>query len=299
MSKKVLIIINPCSGTKKANKYLTDIVNTFTVNGYVSTVLTTTKRGDGTIYAKNYAKRMDLIVCIGGDGTFNEVVAGVMASGVRVPIGYIPAGSTNDFATSLHLSKGILAAAKDIVQGEPVALDIGDFNGRIFSYVASFGAFTKTSYATPQNVKNALGHLAYILEGINSITSIKAEHMIIEADGKRFEDDYIFGAISNSTSVGGVLNLKPELVDMSDGEFEMLLVKKPADVVELGFMIRMITSQTYEEPLITFVNGKNFTIHANAETSWSLDGEYQEGCEEITVENLHNAIDLVMNGKRK
>ena len=146
--------MNPCSGTKKANKYLTDIVNIFTVNDYVSTVLTTTKRGDGRIYAKNYAKKMDLIVCIGGDGTFNEVVSGVIQSGVRVPIGYIPAGSTNDFANSLHLSKGIVKAAHDIVQGEPVSLDIGTFNGRNFSYVASFGAFTKTSYATPQNVKN-------------------------------------------------------------------------------------------------------------------------------------------------
>ena len=153
MAEKVLIIMNPCSGTMKANKYLTDIVNIFTVNDYVSTVLTTTKRGDGRIYAKNYAKKVDLIVCIGGDGTFNEVVSGVIQS-------------------------------------------------RNFSYVASFGAFTKTSYATPQNVKNALGHLAYVLGGINSIASIRAEHMAFEVNGMKYEDDYIFGAISNSTSLG-------------------------------------------------------------------------------------------------
>ncbi len=299
MTKKVLIIMNPCSGTKKANKYLTDIVNIFTVNDYIPTVLTTTKRGDGRIYAKNYARKMDLIVCIGGDGTFNEVVSGVIQSGVRVPIGYIPAGSTNDFASSLHLSKNIVNAAKDIVQGKPVSLDIGSFNGRNFSYVASFGAFTKTSYATPQNVKNALGHLAYVLEGINSIASIRAEHMVIEVNGMKYEDDYIFGAISNSTSVGGILTLKPELVDMSDGEFELLLIKSPKDLVELGFIIHMLTTQNYESGMMTFINASEFSIHAEKTTSWTLDGEYQEGLEEIKVENLHNAIDLVMNGKRK
>lgn len=297
MAKKVLIIMNPCSGTKKANKYLTDIVNIFTVNDYVSTVLTTTKRGDGRIYAKNYAKKMDLIVCIGGDGTFNEVVSGVIQSGVRVPIGYIPAGSTNDFANSLHLSKGIVKAAHDIVQGEPVSLDIGTFNGRNFSYVASFGAFTKTSYATPQNVKNALGHLAYVLGGINSIASIRAEHMAFEVNGMKYEDDYIFGAISNSTSVGGILTLKPELVDMSDGEFELLLVKAPHDLVELGAIIHMLTTQNYEDEMITFINASEFNIHASKETSWTLDGEYQEGMEEIKVVNMHHAIDLIMNGK--
>ena len=163
MSKKALIIINPCSGTKRANKYLTDIVDIFTTADYVCTVLTTTKRGDGTLYAKKYASKMDLITAIGGDGTFNEVVSGVIQSGHRVPIGYIPAGSTNDFASSLEIPKNILAAARDVVNGEPVSFDVGSFNGRNFSYVASFGAFTKASYATPQNVKNALGHLAYIM----------------------------------------------------------------------------------------------------------------------------------------
>ena len=296
MTKKVLIIMNPCSGTKKANKYLTDIVHVFTVNDYIPTVLTTTKRGDGRLYARTYAKKVDLIVCIGGDGTFNEVVSGVIHSGVRVPIGYIPAGSTNDFANSLHLSKDIVKAASDIVQGEPVSFDIGMFNDRIFSYVASFGAFTKSSYATPQNVKNALGHLAYVLDGISSIASIRSEHMVLEINGMRYEDDYIFGAISNSTSVGGVLNLKPEMVDMSDGEFEVLLVKSPKDLVELASIVHLLTTQNYEDSMLTFINASEVIIHADQNTSWSLDGEYQEGVEEIKVVNMHQAIDLMMNG---
>ena len=163
--------------------------------------------------------------------------------------------------------------------------------------MASFGAFTKTSYATPQNVKNALGHLAYVLGGINSIASIRAEHMAFEVNGMKYEDDYIFGAISNSTSVGGILTLKPELVDMSDGEFELLLVKAPHDLVELGAIIHLLTTQNYEDEMITFINASEFNIHASKETSWTLDGEYQEGMEEIKVVNMHHAIDLIMNGK--
>ena len=183
-----------------------------------------------------------------------------------------------------------------MVNGEPVSFDVGSFNGRNFSYVASFGAFTKASYATPQNVKNALGHLAYILEGINSIASIRKEHMMIEADGQIYEDDYIFGAISNSTSLAGILTLNPKLVDMSDGRFELLLVKAPNDLIDLAEIVYMLNSQNYESNRLVFINGSEFKIHADKNTSWSLDGEYQEGCEEIEVKNLHHAIELMMAG---
>lgn len=293
--KKALIIMNPFAGTKRANKYLTDIIHTFTVEGYFTSVLTTTKRGDGAIYAMEQAGDFDLIVAIGGDGTFNEVVSGVIKSGNKVPIGYIPAGSTNDFASSLELSKNVVEAAKDIVQGEPVPLDIGEFNGRTFSYVASFGAFTKTSYDTPQNIKNALGHLAYILQGISSITSIRAEHMKIEADGVIYEGDYLFGAISNSTSMGGVLRISSELVDMSDGSFEMLLIKMPRDLLDLTEIIQMLMRQEFDlTDKIIFVNSKRFQIEASSDTAWSLDGEYQEGTEKIEIVNRQHAINLMV-----
>lgn len=291
---KVLIIINPCSGTKRANKYLTDIVSIFTMSGCVCTVLTTTRGGDGTVYARKYAEEMDLIIAIGGDGTFNEVVAGILESGKDVPVGYIPAGSTNDFANSLKLSKNILNAAKDISDGVPVAFDIGSFNGRNFSYVASFGAFTDASYGTPQNVKNALGHLAYILQGIKSMAAIRKEHMVIEADGKVYEGDYIFGAISNSTSLAGILTLNPEYVDMSDGKFELLLVKAPKDIIDLSEIVYMLTSQDYNSNNLVFINASEFTIHADKHTPWSLDGEFQEGCEKIKIKNHHKAIRLIM-----
>lgn len=295
MNKKNLIIMNPCSGKKKANKFLTDIVDAFTKDGYMNTVLTTLKQGDGTVYAKEYGADYDLITCIGGDGTFNEVVAGLLEGEIDVPIGYIPAGSTNDFASSLNLSSGIVKAAKDIVQGEAVPLDIGSFNGRKFSYIASFGAFTQTSYATSQNLKNMLGHLAYLLEGAVSITSIRPEHLKIEADGKTYEGDYIFGAISNSTSFGGVLKINPEYVDMSDGKFELLLVKAPKNPIDLTEIIYMLSNQDYNSNMLTFINADTFKIHANEKMAWSLDGEYQEGCQDIVIENLHHAVEVIIN----
>jgi len=158
--------------------------------------------------------------------------------------------------------------------------------------VASFGAFTQTSYATPQNIKNALGHLAYILEGVTSITSIKKEHISVEADGQIYEDDYIFGAVSNSTSLAGIITIKSEYVDMNDGFFELLLIKSPKNIIELTKIVNALTTQNYESDMLTFINAREFKIRASSDVPWSLDGEYQQGSEEIHIENLHNAIEI-------
>ncbi len=296
MNKKNLIIMNPCSGKKRANKFLTDIINLFTAYGYMTTVLMTTKQGDGTVYATKYAKDYDLVTCIGGDGTFNEVVAGLLEENIKVPIGYIPAGSTNDFAASLGISSDIMEAAVDIVKGKRVPIDVGSFNERKFSYVASFGAFTQTSYSTPQNIKNALGHVAYVLEGVASIPSIKKEHLkIVTADGSVYEDDYIFGAITNATSLGGVLVLDPHYVDMSDGKFELLLIKAPKTPIDVAEVVTMLSMQSYDSKLITFISSNKFEIHASESMDWSIDGEYQQGCKDIVIENIHNVVDVIIN----
>lgn len=299
MEKKILIIINPRSGTMRANKYLTEIVEIFVMQGYLPTALVTTQRGDGTEYVKKFGADHDLILCIGGDGTFNEVAAGLLESGLDIPLGYIPAGTTNDFANSLGMSKDVILNARNIAEGNTVPLDLGSFNGRPFSYIASFGAFTKASYATPQSIKNSLGHLAYILEGvkegINALTSLKPIHMSIEADGVPYEGDYLMGAVSNSTSIAGILTLRKEYVDMSDGLFELLLIEMPKDLLELTELLHMISMQNfYESNLITFVNAKEFHIRADKDLAWTLDGEYQEGAEDIVIRNLHHAIRLMM-----
>ena len=197
---------------------------------------------------------LDGIVAIGGDGTFNETVAGILESGTNVPVGYIPSGSTNDFANSLGLSTDPVEAAKNIAAGKIERFDVGSFNGRYFTYVASFGAFTRTSYSTPQNVKNTLGHTAYLLEGIQEISQLRPSHVRIELEGRVIEDDFLFGAISNSISVGGILTLDPKQVDMTDGKFELLLVRAPKDLLEVSECVVALQKQQYNCAMMTFVS---------------------------------------------
>ncbi len=291
--KKMLFIMNPCAGQRRANKYLAQIISIFNEADYQVTVCMTAASGDGIRIVKSLLPEHDLVVCAGGDGTLNEIISGVLSAGLDRPIGYIPCGSTNDFASSLKLSGNVLQAAKDIVQGSPIHYDVGQFNQRYFSYVASFGAFTKASYSTPQSVKNALGHLAYILEGIQELPQIRTTHMRVELADEVIEDDFIFGAISNSTSVGGILTLSPAQVDMRDGKFEILLVRVPKDPMELHECIVALRSQKYNCNMITFRSTPSLTVFPDPDMPWTLDGEKAEGQSVIQINNLHHAIALI------
>ena len=298
--KKAFIILNPQAGTKQANKSFVEILGIFNKGGYSTTVAITQKRGDGTDFVLKYGKAYDLIVAIGGDGTFNEVMDGVLTADLDVRIGYIPAGSTNDFGSSLGLTKDVVESAESIVDGSIHTLDVGDFNGRHFSYVASFGAFTKTSYSAPQNLKNTLGHLAYVLEGIKDIPSIKPLKLTIQSEYETYEGEYLFGAICNSTSVAGVLTLSEKIVDMADGKFEVMLIKKPNNVLELNQMLGALATQNFtNSPMITFFSSGNLEITADPDMPWTLDGEYQQGCEQIKIQNLHGAIQVMLNEKTR
>ena len=294
--KKLLFIMNPLAGQKRANRFLPDIISLYNRAGYDVTTYITGAPGDATRVAARLASETDLIVCCGGDGTLNETISGVLCRGVDVPIGYIPAGSTNDFATSLKLSTNIMQAAQDVLDGTPRAYDVGDFGGRYFSYVASFGAFTRTSYSTPQSVKNALGHTAYLLEGIQEISQLRKEHIRMEMDGQVVEDDFLFGAISNSTSVGGVLALDPKQVDLGDGKFEIMLIRAPRNLTEITECIQAVQTQKFSCAMITFCSASNIRVYADPAMPWTLDGEKEEGKELIDVRNLHQAIRLIHKG---
>ena len=292
--KKMLFIMNLYAGKRRANKYLADILEMFNRADYLVTVHMTAGPGDATGVVQALAPGMDIVVCCGGDGTFNETVAGLLKANVDIPVGYIPAGSTNDFAASLHLPTEPLEAAQEIVEGVPVSYDAGSFCGRFFSYVASFGAFTRTSYTTPQSIKNALGHTAYVLSGISELSQIRPEHIRMEINGEVVEDDFLFGAICNSTSVGGILTLDPKQVDMADGKLEVLLVRSPQSLLELTECIAAVQSQQYNNcEMITFRSGSKIEITADPEMPWTLDGEREDGHEHITVVNKHLAYRLV------
>ena len=291
--KKMLFIMNPFAGVKRANRHLADILLMFTKAGYEVTTHMTLGRGDAAAVAREKGRDVDLVVCCGGDGTLNETITGLLSAGADTPIGYIPAGSTNDFAASLKIPTNILKAAQAIVEGEPVRYDVGRFGGRYFSYVASFGAFTKSSYATPQNIKNALGHTAYVLSGITELSQIRNEHVKMEIDGQVVEGDFLFGAICNSTSVGGILTLDPKQVDMGDGLFEILLVRAPENLVEIHECIQALQSQKYNCAMLTFRSAQKVRIFADPDMPWTLDGEKEDGHKTVDVENLHHAIRLM------
>ena len=291
--KKMLFVMNPYAGTRKANRYLADILSLFNRADNQVEVYMTAGRGDGENTVKNLAKEKDLVVCCGGDGTFNETVSGLLKSGADIPVGYIPAGSTNDFAKALGLQKDFVKAAEQIVGGTPMQVDIGLFGQRYFTYVASFGAFTRASYATPQNIKNALGHTAYLLESISELSQIKKTPIKMEINGDIIEDSFLFGAICNSTSIGGILTLDPKQVDMADGKFEILLVRAPRDLAEIAECIQAVQKQKYNCKMITFCSATNVQIHAPETMPWTLDGEREEGNGFIQVANLHHAIRLM------
>ena len=293
--QNLLLIINPCAGQKKAKKLLVEIIDILNRAGFEVITYITSGPGDAENACIRYADQVSRIVCCGGDGTFNETVSGVLKSGKNIPIGYIPAGSTNDFASSLHLSNDILQATRDIVDGQPKHLDIGSFGNRYFSYVASFGAFTRTSYTTPQSLKNALGHTAYVLNGIQELSQIRSHPLRFTlSDDSIIEGRFLFGAISNSTSLGGVLTLTPDRVDMADGKLELLLIRAPKDLFELGECVRALQQKTYNCEMITFLSTDSVSISAPEDLCWTIDGEQESGHTQTSVSCLHHAIQVII-----
>ena len=291
--KTMLFIMNPFAGQKRANRVLPDILLLFSQAGYDIHTVMTTGTGAATRAAQSQGGDVDLVVCCGGDGTLNETITGLLRSGVKTPLGYIPTGTTNDFAASLGLSHNPVQAAKDILEGEVHAYDAGRFGERFFSYVASFGAFTRSSYIVPQNIKNALGHTAYVLGGISELSQIRNEHIRMDIDGEIVEDDFLFGAICNSTSVGGILTLDPEVVDLQDNKLEILLVRAPKNLAEIHECIVALNTQKYNCAMLTFRSATHIRIFADPEMPWTLDGEREEGHSEVVVTPQHLAYRLM------
>lgn len=294
--KKMLFILNPKAGLMKANRQLADIISIFNRAGFEVTVHVTAQAGDATRVAQEMAGRMDVVVCSGGDGTFNEMITGILRSGAAVDVGYLPAGTTNDFASGLHIPMDVLKAAAAVVEGKAEEYDVGKFDEQYFAYVASFGAFTKASYTTPQSAKNLLGHLAYVFSGIQELSQLHTVHLTFALDGQQvIEDDFLFGAVCNSTSLGGVLTLDPAAVDLRDGKFELLLIRSPKDLAELADCIRALQTQKYDSRLITFASASRIEVFSETPMDWTLDGERGSG-QNVVIQNVQKAIRLIRKG---
>lgn len=290
--KRIFMVINPNAGVRKKVNVLNDIVNIFADYGYETIVSYTRKSGDAaTLVEEHVNDRIDLVVCMGGDGTLNETLSGTRKIGWKKPVGYIPAGSTNDFASSLGLPSEPKEAARKIMEGTPKRLDLGIFNGRTFVYTASCGLFARTSYETPQKFKNWLGHLAYILEGMKDLTQFTPNHMEIDTGEEVYKGEFILTAVCNTFSLGGVMNLDNGEIDLGDGLFEILMIRQPKDIAQMNEAVKALYEQNFDHDLVNLVKARKAKIVCPAKEDWSLDGEREEGLE-------INEFEVVSGGTR-
>ena len=291
-NKKMLFVYNPKAGKAMIRNKLADILDIFTTGGYEITIVPTQAKGDAYEIVKNRPEGYDVVVCSGGDGTLDETVTGMMESNHRTSLGYIPAGSTNDFAATLAIPFDMLKAAQMIVDGRDFACDVGGFNNDTFIYVAAFGLFSEISYTTDQQVKNALGHSAYVLSGGRALMNALPHKVKITAGGRVIEDTFIYGMISNSTQVGGFQGITGENVELDDGEFEITLIKNPTNPAELNKILIALLEKDLDNELIYSFRTKEAIIETEDEVKWALDGEDGGAHTRVEFKVIPKAIDI-------
>ncbi len=293
-AKKLLFIYNPHAGKAMIETHLVGVLNVLSGAGYEVTVYPTRKHGDATQKVLTRSGDFDLLVCSGGDGTLDEVVTGMMRCRRRIPIGYIPAGSTNDFARSLTIPDNMIRAAETIVKGVGFRTDIGAFNDDTFVYIAAFGIFADVAYETDQQMKNVLGRMAYILEGAKRVGTYPSYRFSIRANNMLIEDEFLYGMITNSTSVGGFQNITGENVELSDGLFEVTLIKRPSNVIELNEIMMALVSGRINTHLIYCFKTPHIEFESQEEVAWTLDGEFGGQHKKATLNNMKRALSIIV-----
>lgn len=292
--KKLLFVYNPNAGKGLLRPRLADVLDIFVKAEYELTVYPTQSYRDAYHKIVHMEDGYDLVVCSGGDGTLDEVVTGMMQRSNKIPIGYIPAGTTNDFASSLHISRDILSAANTSVHGIPFACDVGSFNNDVFVYVAAFGLFTDVSYQTNQTLKNMLGHAAYVLEGVKRLSNIPSYKIRVTHDGEVLEDEFMIGMVTNSKSVAGFRGIVGKKVLFDDGEFEVTLIKKPKNPLELQAIITALLVENFDtEYMYTFRTG-NIIFESKEEIPWTLDGEFGGQHDVVEIQNKKQALQIMI-----
>lgn len=295
--KKLLFIYNPFSGKALIKDFLYDILQEINKLGMEIIIHPTKKQLEAYEHIVENKGKYDMIICSGGDGTLNEVVSALMTydEAERPPMGYIPSGSTNDFGRSLEIPKKMSVAAQRIVEGTPQKIDVGTFNGKYFAYVAATGAFTEVSYATPQNMKNVLGHQAYIIEAVKNLTSLRPTHMVIETEYGRFEEDFIYGMITNALSVGGYRGLVPKNVKLNDGFLEAVFIKHPKTPQQVQELtVALLTQDVTRNDAMVSLKVKKISIETDEPKAWVLDGEFGGDWKKVEIGVEESAVDIIL-----
>lgn len=297
MAKQMLFVYNPRAGKAQIRSNLLDIIDTFVKAGYEVTAYPTQAPGDAVKAVRERRSGYEMVVCSGGDGTLDEVVTGMLKSDERLPVGYVPAGSTNDFANSLKIPKNMLQAADVVVNGRNFACDVGKFNGDVFIYVAAFGIFTDVSYGTPQDTKNVLGHAAYLIEGVRRLPSVRAYPLRITCNGEVIEGEFLYGMVTNSHSVGGFRGITGQNVALDDGLFEVTLIRRPTNPLDINNIIRALVDKRVKSEYIYTFTTASVLVEAEEPVAWTLDGEF--GGEHLTaqIESWHQALEIRVPGE--
>lgn len=301
--KKALFVINPHSGKGLIRNHLLEIVDILVKDGYEVTVYPTQEQGDASRAMRERKKSYELIVCSGGDGTLDEIVTGMMQSGFKTTIGYIPAGSTNDFANSLRIPSTMKKAAETVVNGTVFSCDVGRFNDDVFVYIAAFGLFTEVSYGTRQEMKNMLGHMAYLLEGVKHLQNIKSYHLKVTSVSENgettvIEDNFVYGMVTNSYSVGGFKSIAGNVfkgkIALDDGLFEVTLIRTPKNPMELNSILAALAIQNIDTQYMYSFKSGRLVIESEEEIAWTLDGEFGGTHTEVTLTNEKRAMDIMV-----
>lgn len=298
MKKKMLFIYNPRAGKSQIRSNLLDMIDIFVKAGYEVTAYPTQAQGDGIrAVTERQIGYYDMIACSGGDGTLDEVVTGMMQCEKRLPIGYVPAGTTNDFAGSLGIPRSMEKAARVIVDGRSFRCDVGGFNENIFVYIAAFGLFTDVSYETRQDMKNVLGHMAYVLEGMRKLSKVKSYALKVTSGDKVIKGDFIFGMITNSLSVGGFKKITGDNVKLDDGVFEVTLIKRPGNPVELNTIMAALLNRNIDTDLMECFTASELQIESAEDIAWTLDGEFGGRHSRVEIQNYKQALEIRVPGE--
>ena len=293
--KKLMLVINPAAGRGGYKVNLPEALQLLDQGGYRTTLFFTAARKDATAFVRTQGQNYDVVACIGGDGTLSEVITGLMSLENPPKLAYLPMGTANDVATTLGLPKNdTLGAAMRILKGEPHPFDVGGFGkDRYFAYIAAFGAFTEVSDATPQSQKKALGHLAYVLQGAATLQKIEAIHTRVEYDNGVIEGDFLYGSMSNSTSVAGIVRLKDTMVSLGDGKSELVLVRDPGNMIALGELVDSVLSQRFDSDKLLILHTTRARFTFDKPVAWTRDGE--AGGKHTTVElcNYAHPVKLI------
>lgn len=295
--KKILFVFNPVAGRSQIRNHLLDILEILSDAEYKVVCYPTRKQGDARRVVRERRDDYLYVVCAGGDGTLDEVVSGMMENPEKpfVPIGYIPAGTTNDFASSLHIPSDMKKAAEVVIHGRMFRCDLGLFNEKdYFTYVAAFGIFTGTSYQTPQELKNQIGHLAYILQGVTELGNMRAYHMHVESKEQVIDGEFAYGMITNSRSIGGFSNITGSDVDLQDGYFEVTLIRMPKNPLQLSEILMAIGSPDMQSDMVYTFKTSNITLTCDEQISWTRDGEYAGAYKTVMLRNVPGQLRILV-----